>query len=181
MDTVEIFENQFSAILASPTILTQFYTFGVGVVALGNQHAFLSVDTMPLLASVGIGESLSGLVFAGFGLIVFWSVWLVSNTLNVLILISPWGGIDNILRVIKGSVVALISASWFIPVIGPYISLIISFLIIAGSLFAVAWAFRWAVFGTINAWDIMTFKNKRFSPEEKRSPCLLAQKTWRCA
>ena len=91
MDTVEIFENKFSAILASPIMLTQFYTFGIGVAALGHQSAFLSADTAPVLASIGSVESLSGILFAGLGLLAFWTVWLVSNTLNVLILISPWG------------------------------------------------------------------------------------------
>ena len=32
-----------------------------------------------------------------------------------------------------------------------------------------AWAFRWTVFGAINAWDIITFKHKRFDPQEKEA------------
>jgi hypothetical protein len=165
MDTVEIFENKISAIIASPALLSQFYTFGAGLVAVGVAETVASASHSPLLASVGITGMFLGISMAIAGLFAFAAVWIVSHTINVFILLSPWGGIDNALRLIKGSLLAVIAGSLYVPVIGPCLCIAICLIIITVSCFTAAWAFRLMVFGSTCAWDLLTFRHRRFKPE----------------
>jgi hypothetical protein len=165
MDTVEIFENKISAIISQPALLSQFYAFGTGLVSIGAANNVASAAHSPLLASVGITGVFFGICMAIAGLFAFAVVWLVSHTIHVFILLSPWGGIDNALRLIKGTLLAVIVGSLYVPVIGPYLCIAICLIIITISCFIAAWAFRLMVFGSTCAWDLLTFRHRRFKPE----------------
>ncbi len=98
MDTVELFENKISAIIAQPALMSQLYTFGAGLAGLSAAKISAASAHGPLLASIALPGELLGVLTAGVGFIAFAAVWLCSHTINVFILISPWGGVDNVLR-----------------------------------------------------------------------------------
>ena len=164
LDTVEIFENKVSAIFSQPALVTQLYAFGFGIATLDAAGSAASATNNPLLASVGISGVVLGIITAIAGFLAFVMVWLVSHSINVFILLSPWGGVDAFLRLIRGSLLAAIFGSLFIPVIGPFLCIAICLIIITISCFIAAWSFRLLVFGSTCAWDLLTFRHNRFKP-----------------
>ena len=165
MDTVELFENKISAIIAQPALMSQLYTFGAGLAGLSAAKISAASAHGPLLASIALPGELLGILTAGLGFIAFAAVWLCSHTINVFILISPWGGVDNVLRLVRGGLITAVFGSFFVPVIGPFLCIAICLIIIAASCFLAPWAFRLMVFGSTCAWDFLTFRHKRFKPE----------------
>ena len=165
MDIVELFENKISALIAQPALMTQLYAFGVQFGDLGAVEITTASAQDPFLASISIPGVLVGLITTAVGLLAFAVVWLVSHTINVFILISPWGGVDNVLRLIRGGLLVAIFGSLFIPVIGPFLCIAICLIIITISCFTAAWAFRLMILGSTCAWDLLTFRHKRVNPE----------------
>jgi hypothetical protein len=90
---------------------------------------------------------------------VFGVVWLASHAINVLILLSPWGGVDAALKAARTALLGLVTATaWIDPVVGATLSVIIILVawLVAG------WAFRLTVFGWVFCWDTFTFRRRRF-------------------
>ena len=86
-------------------------------------------------------------------------MWVVGHAINVLILLSPWGGLDTALKGIRTGVLSLVATTAYIdPVVGATLSVIIIIL----AYFMAGWAFRLMVFGSIFSWDFFTFRRTRF-------------------
>ncbi len=91
---------------------------------------------------------------------VFGVVWLAAHAINVLILLSPWGGVDAALKAARTTLLGLVTATaWIDPVVGATLSVVIILIawLVAG------WAFRLMVFGWLFCWDTFTFRRRRFS------------------
>jgi hypothetical protein len=99
-------------------------------------------------------------VIAGFCYVV---VWLVSHSVNVLILISPFAIIDFFLKMLRLSLLGLlVGAMELSPWLGGAMALAIVVVawIVAGR------AFRLMVFGTILGWDLLFRREVRIIPVE---------------
>ena len=91
--------------------------------------------------------------------LVFAVVWVVGHAINVLILLSPWGGLDTVLKGMRTSVLALVASTAYIdPVVGATVSVVI----IIVAYFMSGWAFRLMVFGSEFTWDFLTLRSRRF-------------------
>jgi MFS family permease len=135
---------------------------------------------VPFMASV-FGSSGSNMLDAGavlgfewisllniftvpFAIAAFLVVWLCGHMINVLILISPWGGVDAALKAFRTSLMGtLFLVGWLNPWVGAVLSLIV---ILICAIFA-GWAFRLMVVGTVFSWDFVTLRRHRFAPNEK--------------
>jgi hypothetical protein len=149
LDAAELIENKLSALVACgafvPFVVAQF-TAGLpdpahqaGIVGDGALLAAL-----PPLAAKVIALPLC---FAGFAV-----VWVVSHAVNVMILFSPFGLVDTVLKTLRlGVLTAVVAISAISPVIGAGLCLI---LVAVAALLAPR-AFRLACFGGVMAGDAL--------------------------
>lgn len=87
-------------------------------------------------------------------------VWVASHAINVLILLSPWGAVDAVLKSARTALLGLLTGLAFIdPVVGVTLAAVIVFFAYLVS----GWAFRLTVFGTVFCWDFFTRRRKRFA------------------
>ena len=162
LDVAEAFENKVSGLVAAGAVIPS-------LIAVGSKFILDSAALdQPVTVVTGFGMVQLGamefswlltIVMVPLSVAVFAVVWVVGHAINVLILISPWGGIDTALKGIRTSVLSLVAATAYIdPVVGATLSLVI--VIIA--YFTAGWAFRLMVFGAEFSWDFFTFRHKRF-------------------
>lgn len=162
LDVAETLENKISGLVAAGAVVPS-------LVALGSKLMTQSVGMahVPVFAG-GFGVFQLGvfdmswvltLLMVPLSLAVFGVVWVVGHAINVLILISPWGGLDTALKAIRTSVLSLVAATAYIdPVVGATLSAVIILLayLLAG------WSFRLMVFGMEFTWDFFTLRHRRF-------------------
>ncbi len=162
LDVAETLENKVSGLVAAGAVIPS-------LVALGSKLIMKSagLEQVPVIAG-GLGMIQLGAMDLSWVLIVlmvplsiavFAVVWVVGHAINVLILLSPWGGLDTALKAIRTGVLSLVAATAYIdPVVGATLSAVIILLayLMAG------WAFRLMVFGTVFSWDFLTLRHRRF-------------------
>lgn len=92
----------------------------------------------------------------------FFVVWLVSHTINILILLCPFSSIDFMLKMARNSILAiLVTAS----LIHPYLGLAVSLSIVFFAYLAAGWSFRFMIFGSVFSLDILQRRSKNHSPD----------------
>lgn len=162
LDIAETVENKISGLVAAGAVVPS-------LVALGSKLIMQSaaLEHTPVLAG-GFGvlplaafdlSWLLTILMVPLSVAVFAVVWVVGHAINVLILLSPWGGLDTALKGIRTGVLSLVAATAYIdPVVGATLSVVIILLawLMAG------WAFRLMVFGTEFTWDFFTLRRHRF-------------------
>ncbi|WP_438480379.1 hypothetical protein [Oleiharenicola lentus] len=162
LDVAETFENKISGLVAASAVIPS-------LIAVGSKFI---VDSAALDQPVAVATGFGMIQFAAFDLswlltilmvplsvAVFAVVWIVGHAINVLILLSPWGGIDTALKAIRTSVLGLVAATAYIdPVVGATLSVAIVIL----AYFMAGWAFRLMVFGAEFSWDFFTLRHRRF-------------------
>lgn len=165
LDVLETIENKFSGLIAagavvpltmialsesltgSPTAAAGLQSSGLAMLSLGTVDAawLLNFVTVPL------------------GVAIFVVVWLASHTINVLILLSPWGAIDAALKSARTALLGLLTLS---AAMNPWVGAALSLAVILLAFLIAGWAFRLAVFGTVFSWDFLTLRRLRFVPGE---------------
>ncbi|MGV3723408.1 MAG: hypothetical protein ACO1SX_21135 [Actinomycetota bacterium] len=151
LDALDLLQSQVSGFLATvafvPSVVGQVMegvqpgeeTMALGLDG-GMAHAVLGGGLNPMLLLVPVA-------IAGF-----LAVWLTFHTINVFILLSPWGLIDSALKLLKGLILAtLIGAAVLSPVLGGLVALVI----VITAVLAAPWAMRFTVFGSMVAFDLV--------------------------
>jgi hypothetical protein len=115
LDVLQVLENKLSGLLASP--------IAVGALAWGI-HRALAATPPPALTSlvwstawaapsgspaVALPDGVSWLFAVVGATVVYGSVWLASHTINVLILLSPFGLVDNALKLMRFGVLVMVA------------------------------------------------------------------------
>lgn len=88
--------------------------------------------------------------------VVYMLVWVVSQSFNFLIFLSPSSWLDLLLVLFKNAIIGLLLA---VALINPYLGLLVSTLIILFCLILFARSYRFVIFGTIFSFD-MLFRRK---------------------
>lgn len=154
-----------------------------GLVATG---AFVPLAVSIFQAHNGDGASLDALGFAAIDLswlynalmvpiamLAFFIVFLASNAINVLILLSPFTTVDAALKALRGAVLASVAVTaWANPWIGAAWALII----IIFAYCIAGWSFRLSHFGLVFIWDFVTGRCKRFKPDNVANKVFLGRK-----
>lgn len=165
LKSTEITINKVSPFLvAIPFMMGNFSSF---IPDLSTNQTFLFPSTsntgmvcmLPLFFSIATALFLILLCIS-----LFFFVWLFIEAINALMLLSPNFLIDWILNIIKYSTLAII---FITSSISPYLSLAICAGIILLSLKISGWCFRFTLFGTVFAWDIISIANKRYHPNSQ--------------
>ncbi len=107
-------------------------------------------------------------------MVVFFLVFLASNALNILILLSPFTLVDAALKGFRLLVLCSVAASSFLnPWFGAAWALVIIFI----AYFIAGWSFRLSHFGAVLVWDFITLRSRRFTPRPDGNKVFLARKT----
>ena len=166
LDVAETLENKLSGLVATgallpilSSIIGKFTSADAGMADMG-------------LAAIGLNDVL-GVLALPFALAVYLVVWLVSHSINVLILISPWGGLDAALKAGRTAVLGVIALT---AKFDPLVSAALSVAIILFAWLVSGWSFRMMVFGSVFAWDFVTRRRKRFNPQRGEHWAFTARK-----
>lgn len=163
LDILETIENKASGLVAAGAVIPSLVTFGSKLImdsAGFGDTVVIHTGGLAMLpvAAIDTGWLLS-LLMVPLSVVVFGVVWLTGHAINVLILLSPWGAIDAVLKGLRSSLLGLVTATaWIDPVVGATLSV----LIIVIAYFTAGWAFRLMTFGTVFCWDFFTMRRKRF-------------------
>jgi len=163
LDVAETVENKISGLVAAGAVVPSIVAVGSKMIMNSSMLEHPHVVALGGVGMIQIGAFdvswLLTILMVPLSVAVFGVVWVVGHAINVLILISPWGGVDTALKAMRTSVLSLVVATAYIdPVVGATISVIIILLayLMAG------WAFRLMVFGTEFTWDFFTLRHHRF-------------------
>ncbi len=169
LDILETVENKATGLVAAGAVVP-FTLSAMSKVIMGGELA--ASASHPVLVPSGLaaiqvaaidGTWLLNILTVPFGVVVFVLVWMAAHTINVLILISPWGAIDAALKAVRTGVLGLLTAS---AAIDPKIGAALSVVIIVIAYFVAGWSFRLTVFGSLFSWDFFTLRRRRFTVAE---------------
>jgi len=167
LDVLELVENKVSGLIAAGAVVP-FTMDAVSKMIVGGRAAAAG-GALPAtgLAMIHVANAdfswlLYGLTIP-FGIAIFALVWMASHAINVLILLSPWGAIDAVL---KGARTALLGLLTLTAAVNPWAGAALSIGVIVVAYFAAGWAFRLTVFGSVFCWDFFTGRSGRFVPRE---------------
>jgi hypothetical protein len=156
-----------------------------GLVATG---AFVPIAAAIFHSSNGSGDG-AGLSAAGLAAIdlswlynslmvpvamaAFFIVFLASNAINILILLSPFTVFDAALKAFRTAIIAsIVVSSWANPWLGAAWALVI----IAFCYLIAGWSFRLSHFGLVFVWDFVTRRCNRFTPDLTANKMFLGRK-----
>jgi len=106
-------------------------------------------------------------------MVAFFIVFLASNAINILILLSPFTVLDAGLKAFRTSIIASIAvSSWANPWLGAVWALIV----IAFCYLIAGWSFRLSHFGLVFVWDFVTRRCNRFAPDPAVNKMFLGRK-----
>jgi hypothetical protein len=167
-DIAELAENKMSALVAAGAFVPLMAMIFRSMDADGGQA---------LLAGAGLAAiDLSWLwnaLLTPFAIAAFVVVWLVSHTINILILISPWGAVDAALKSARTFLLSTVAVTSFFD---PWVGAVWALIIIGICALLAGWAFRLMIFGTVFAWDFGTFRKNRFLPEPAANKAFTARR-----
>lgn len=166
LDVAEVFENKISGLIATgaivPLALTVFESFEGSSAGL-SQVGFAAIDSASIMNYLMVPVAIT----------IYAIVWVVSHSINILILISPFSTVDAALKGFRTAILAsVIGSHWVSSTLGAIwgVAIIVICALLAG------WAFRLMIFGHIFAWDILTFRRRRTKPEASRLWCFVSRK-----
>ncbi len=153
-----------------------------GLVAMG---AFVPIVVSTFGAHISTQASLSSLGFATIGsaiydtlmipisMAAFFIVFLASNAINILILLSPFTTVDAALKAFRTTILASVAVSaWANPWIGAAWALVV----IVFSYFIAGWSFRLSDLGLVFVWEFITRRCNRFIPDKITNKMFLGRK-----
>ncbi|MBL9214799.1 MAG: hypothetical protein JNG83_04910 [Opitutaceae bacterium] len=163
LDIAETLENKVSGLVAAGAVVPSLVALGSKLImeSSGLEHQPTAVATGLGMVQLGAFDFswLLTILMVPLSIAVFAVVWVVGHAINVLILLSPWGAVDTVLKGMRTGVLSLVAATAYIdPVVGATLSGVIILLayLMAG------WAFRLMVFGSVFTWDFFTLRHRRF-------------------
>jgi hypothetical protein len=166
-DIAELIENKLSAVVAAgafvPIFASLFETADSSFLA---DAGFAAID----------GSAISSFVVMPFAIAVFLVVFLASHAINILIILSPWGAIDAVLKAARTFLLSLLTV---VSMINPWVGAVFSIAVIILAWFVAGWSFRLTVFGTIFSWDLLTLRRARCQPKGTEHRAFTARKVER--
>ncbi len=132
------------------------------------------------------GASLSSLGFAAMdfhwlydvlvtpvAMAAFFIVFLASNAINILILLSPFTTVDSALKAFRTAILASVAGSAFV---NPWIGAAWALIVLLISYLIAGWSFRLSHFGLVFIWEFFTGARHRFKPDASANKMFLGRK-----
>ena len=165
LDILETVENQATGLVAAGAVVPFTLTSLSGMIFSGGGQASGSASGLipSGLAAIHVAAIdfswLLNVLTIPLGVAVFVVVWMAAHAINVLILISPWGAIDAVLKVARTGVLGLLTVT---SAIDPEIAALMSLGLILLAWLVVGWAFRLTIFGSAFCYAFFTWRRRRF-------------------
>lgn len=168
LDAAEAIENKVSGLVATGAFVPVVSSIFQALPASGNSASladlgFAVVDLHWLYNALMVPVAMGA----------FLVVFLASNAINMLILLSPFTTVDTALKLFRtallGSVVGTSLANPWVGAAWAVIIILLSYLI-AG------WSFRLSHFGVVFIWDFFSGRKARFQPHATTNKLFLARK-----
>ena len=176
LDVLETLEHKISGLVATgafvPVVVNLMHTMDN---AGGGGHANWSSMGF---AAISMPNWLYDVLMTPVAMAAFFIVFLASNAINILILISPFGQVDAALKGFRTAILGTVVGS---SAIGswsghPWIGAVWALIIILISYLIAGWSFRLSHFGLVFIWDFLTGRKLRFKPDAKVNKLFLARK-----
>jgi hypothetical protein len=106
-------------------------------------------------------------------MLVFFFVWLASNAINVLILLSPFRIVDTALKGFRLLLLLTVTGTAFA---NPWLGTVWALAIIGIAYLIAGWSFRLSHFGLVFVWEFLTCRRNRFVPDKVTNRMFLARK-----
>jgi hypothetical protein len=168
LDVLETIENKASGLVAAGAVVP--FTMSSLSKMIGAHEPVRHGVESTGLAFIHLGTIdlswLLNLLTVPLGIAVFLLVWMASHAINVLILLSPWGAIDAVL---KGARTALLGLITVTATLNPWASAALSLVVILVAYLIAGWSFRLTIFGTIFSWEFLTGATGRFKLSDKEN------------
>jgi hypothetical protein len=163
LDVIELLENKLSGAVAAAAFVP-FIALGIDTFnpPTATSASLFQNGAFPFFAMIDFSPALIAVPFA---IAAFLIIWLASHVVNVLIILSPFGIIDALLKIARTALLITIPVSLLIH---PYLALALCLLILFVACLVARWAFRLTLFGTVVALDMMPFRS--FGEEELARP-----------
>ena len=161
-DVLETVQHKVSALVAAgafvPLVASVFTSVGAGAPSGLNTtcagHGFLAAIN-PAWIFNGLAVTLCVLAFI--------VVFLASNAINILILLSPFPVVDAVLKLFRLLVLMTVVLT---ALANPWVGAAYALVIIGLAYFIAGWSLRLTHFGMVFIWDFGTRRCKRFTPEK---------------
>ena len=106
-------------------------------------------------------------------MVAFFIVFLASNAINILILLSPFGAVDAALKAFRTSIIASVAVTSFA---NPWVGAAWALVVILISWLIAGWSFRLSHFGMSFIWDFISGRSRRFTPDTVANKVFLGRK-----
>ncbi len=178
-DALETIEHKISGLVATGAFVPIMVSMIHEANSTGGQPT-LSLSALGF-ASVGFPNWLYDILVTPVAMILFFIVFLASNSINILILLSPFTTVDAALKTFRATVLASVAGTGFIGDWSghPWIGAVWSLVIILISYLIAGWSFRLSHLGLVFVWKYATFAKNRFKPDAKENWMFLGRKTER--
>ncbi len=166
-DIAETVENKISGLVATgafvPIAAAIFHSKTGGDGAALSSLGFAAIDLSWFYNALMVPISMAA----------FFVVFLASNAINVLIILSPFTVVDAAL---KGFRLALLGTVSVTALANPWIGAAWALVLIIIAYFIAGWSFRLSHFGLVFTWDFFTFRSSRFTPNPAVNRLFLGRK-----
>jgi hypothetical protein len=166
-DVAEAVENKLSGIVATAAFVpiaaaifeSPGASDGASLAALG----FAAIDLHWLFNALMVPVAM----------LAFFFVFMASNAINILILLSPFSSVDAALKGFRAVILMSVVGTSFA---NPWIGAAWALILILFSWLIAGWSFRLSHFGVVFIWDFFTGRKNRFVPDPKENKMFLGAK-----
>jgi hypothetical protein len=167
LDVLDALEHKISGLIAIgafvPLIVAVFPPPEPETTLLGQSGFLAAID----LSWLGNG------MLVPVAMLTFFIVWLASNVINILILLSPFRIVDTALKGFRLLLLLTVTATAFA---NPWVGAVCALIIIGLAYCIAGWSFRLSHFGLVFLWDFVTRRRNRFVPDQSSNRMFLARK-----
>ncbi len=167
LDVAEALENKVSGLVATGAFVP------VVAAIFDSPPTQSAVAQSVLLGAIDLSW-LYNAVMVPVSMAAFLVVFIASNTINVLILLSPFPPVDTALKAFRLFLLSTISAT---ALANPWIGAAWAIVLIVIAYMIAGWSFRFSMLGMVFIWDFVTRRHKRFRPEHTGNWMFLGCKT----
>jgi hypothetical protein len=167
LDVADTIEHKISGLIATGA----FVPLIIAVFPPAQPEAALHAST-GFLAAIDLAWLGNGLLVP-VAMLTFFIVFLASNAINILLLLSPFAVIDAALKGFRLLILISVTATAFA---NPWLGAVWALIIIGIAYFIAGWSFRLSHFGLVFIWEFVTLRRVRFQPDRSANSMFLARK-----
>jgi hypothetical protein len=124
-------------------------------------------------AAVTMPNWLYDILMTPVAMAAFFTVFLASNAINILILLSPFTTVDAALKGFRTTILASVAGT---SLVNPWIGAAWALVVILFSWLIAGWSLRLSHFGLSFVWDFVTGRRNRFRPDARENKMFLGRK-----